>query len=211
MIVLPPPFEAFTDASAPGWTETQENTWIHANGLRLSVSPHAFFRLVDFKLNAVEIRLQLLPSDDSGLESLLHDTQAWIQGLDLAPRRRITHRVAAWLAAHGKTGDYQFELRDPRQNRLSVDPAGMAEGMMSHILVPKAILGDMKADLQEFWTRTPSPTIGHQHLVVAPSRARTAEPRYWTVRLPETQHARLHLVASLPPHLRRIRVPTSWA
>ena len=223
MLVLFPPLKALLEADRGGWTPqpptSAQAVWAHAQGLRLLAQkiPHrADVWRLQMVLGADVLDISLPRTRGPApmhLKAILRDIAVWIQALDLAPRQRIAHQVAAWLVYHGHTGPYRLKLR------------GSTEGLRGEIYVPgqatsalpPRLLDLLRPDLDVLWTRTPphgaqarhNDAEGNTHSVQWRREYPVpTEYRVMDIELPSTAHDRLRLMGEAPLGWREIPFPS---
>ena len=213
MLVSYPPIQKLLDADAAGWSRASKASpqWTHTNGLACLVQRnHPSGWTLTYRVLSAQVVLKIPRSHAGGLSSditpLLHDVARWIDTTDIVPRRRIAHHVAAWLAAHGKTGTYSLTLFNDADKKFLLRP-DVFEGYKQQFFVPPEMIGALRADVDNLWVRTGLPSDNR----LQPNQVRhdtgLVEYRKLLLQLPDTGHERLAFVASLPSELRLLPMP----
>lgn len=212
MIVMFAPFEALLQAGRDGWTRTHtganSSVWKHANGLDLLAQQdvESLWRVCcSIQNQTLSLSLPRMYARPLGktLDPLLDDLVPWLADIDMEQRQRISKLVEAWLVHHGKTGSYRFVMTGPWSRPMLAEPETV-EDPTDRLVVPHKLLEFLRADIEEFWARAPSPDHGFQSLAWTPGYPRQGNSRRWTVELPRTQHARLESLRLLSPKMKAI-------
>lgn len=220
MLVVLAPFQALLDAQyTEGWRFDAEDSvdfrwrrWIHAQGLECIIRPDPAWKLV-FTLGQDKLSLDLARSrpEDQAFARALHDVRAWIQDLDMLPRATIAHHVGGWLTLHGKTGVYDITLMG---TPTSLRADAIRRGVLDRVFIPGRIGQVLLPHLDALWTLSDTPHLTWTDITWRPWQpkssldSRSPRLRRLQVQLPQTQHARMELIASLMPEIRDIPFPT---
>lgn len=210
------PMQTLTTSTAADWRCTThphihaegDQQWTHAHGLRIHVKAHrSQWDLVVEPPSLDDTLLSLrMPRSQPGLDitDLKADLDAWIQALDIGPSRKMAETLGAWLIMRDTVYSYVVELKHASTLSITVRPGdGPAAGHPAHLCVPPRLIEMMQPDLQDFWSKMPTPTWDRNRMLWTPGQAAPKLPRTLEIHIPEmTGHARLERISQLPSELR---------
>lgn len=219
MLTLYPPFQALLDADAAGWTKlpppsgTAQARWRHTNGLKFTAKRHRNHQRswgIHFTFQEADLTLEFARPHPGAmirdLTPLWDDVARWVPTLDLVPRQTIARQVGAWLALHGTTNTVWITLNH-RVRAEMVITHRTTQGILKKFRAPPALVQALDADITHFWQRKSVPDRGTQNVSCTPETTWKPQQRTFSVGLPASGHARMHLLASGRPELRDIPLP----